>query len=138
MNIRISSRTGNFNYCDPSDISTSTHIVIYEGEEEIRHINIETEYEVSRNDFEAEDVVSFVDDLIERQIKKIWFSTSEEEWREFWGFMLVNEDNITKGQMEYKIERLKKEVEDYYKKYKSAKHLIGVYKDMIKDLKEEN
>jgi len=134
MNIRISSRSGNYNFADPSEYTISTHIAIYEGDEKIRSINIETDYEVSENDFEAEDVVSIVDDLIERQIKKVWFSTAEGEWREFWAFILVNEDQITKGQMEYKVECLKKEVKEHYQKYKSAKHNIEVYKEMISDL----
>lgn len=138
MNLRIYSRTGNFDMMHPSDQSISTHIAIYDGEEKVRSINIETDYEVSQDDFEAEDVISVVDDLIERQIKKIWISTSENEWREFWGFMLAHEDEITKGQMEYKIDCLKKSAEDYYKKYKSVKHNIQVYKDMIKDLTPTN
>lgn len=137
MRIFINSRTGNYNLCDSRDISTSTHIAIYEGEERLRSINITTEYEVSENDFEPEEVVSFVDRLIEEQIKDVWFSTSEEEWREFWGFMLVNEDEIAKGQMEYKIECLKKQAKDYYGKYKSAKHNIEVYKDMLLQLTKE-
>lgn len=131
MNIRIFSRTGHYNLCNPSEETVSTNISIYEGEEKLRSINIETDYEVYLDDFEAEDVVSVVDDLIERQIKKIWFSTSEEEWREFWGFMLANEDKITKGQIEYKIECLKKDAKNYYSKYKSAKHNIKVYGEML-------
>lgn len=116
--LKYTSRTGHFNFANPSEESISCHIGISDGEKEIAHTNIRADYEAEGND------VDEAIDLLEAELKKVWISTSKDEWKEMIEFLKLNRDEIETGNREKRKLEIKKEMEKLNKELKSLEDII--------------
>lgn len=106
MRIEYTSRKGHFNFANPSEESISCHLAVFnELNEKIKHTNFHPEYE-----YDGDDVEEAVH-LLEEADKRVLFSTSQKEWKEMIAFLKENQEEIERGNKEWKIAKTKQKIE---------------------------
>lgn len=110
--IQVSSRRGHFNFCDPSQESVSTHIAIMnpDGSKKM-FFNINTDYEID----ETWNIV----EVIDAYLKRILYSTDQENIKNIRDYIKKNEDDLWIG-------GLQKERKDLVKKRDNLNARISV------------
>jgi hypothetical protein len=107
--IRVSSRRGHFNFCDPSQESVETHIAVMNPDGSKKMCcNITTDYEIY-----STDVMDLIPE-IDSNFKRYCFSTSRDEEIAFRGYLLEHEDDLYIGnqqQEKIKLEKQKEKIE---------------------------
>lgn len=105
MRLNYTSHTGHYNLCDPSQVSTSCTIRIYDDEGKIiRYVSVSVEGEEDGDD------VDRAIELIEEEDKRCFFSTARESWKEMIAFLKEHQDEIEAGNRKYEIENLTKKI----------------------------
>ena len=104
--LTITSRTGHFNYCDPSEKSISCLITIFEGNDVFMSTSLKLDYEENPTIAYAEDAIY----LLEECIKKMWIDTSREKKEEMLKFLKENGEDIDEGSKKYRVEILKSQI----------------------------
>lgn len=106
MRLELKSRTGCFNFCNPEEETTRTTVRIFDENNNIlKFVSIETEYNEDGDDVEQAIY------LIEEQDKKVLYATDQKEWKEMVEFLKEHQEEIEKGNKEYRIQLLKKQIE---------------------------
>lgn len=103
--IQVSSRRGHFNFCDPSQESVSTHIAVMnpDGSKKM-HCNIRTDCEID----ETWDIVAEIDTYL----KRILYSTDQENVKNIREYINNNIDNLWIGGIQKERETLAKKRDD--------------------------
>jgi len=110
MRIEYTSRTGRFNFLNPTEESISCHLAVFnELNEKIKHTNFRPEYE--ENGDSVEDAIY----LLEEADRKVLYSSSQKEWKEMISFLKENQEEIEKGNKEWKIVKIKQKIEKWQK-----------------------
>lgn len=105
MRLEYKSRTGKFNFANPSEESVSCHIAIYDNDgNKIKSTNVHPEYEEEGND--VDDAIY----LLEESDKKVMYSSYQKEWREMIGFLKEHQEEIEEGNRQYRIQKIKKQI----------------------------
>ena len=105
MRIEYTSRTGNFNWANLSEESISCHLAVFnELNEKIKHTNFSPEYEADGDS--VEDAIY----LLEEADRKVLYSSSQKEWKEMVAFLKENQEEIKKGNKEWKIAKIKQKI----------------------------
>jgi len=108
MRIQTTSRKGNYNFLDPSQVSISTTFRIIDPPADLPlkypSANITTEYEVEEND------PTEVALMIREYLKGIFISTSRNDNLAFADYLDAHRYELELGNWEYSIERLRKEI----------------------------
>jgi hypothetical protein len=101
--IQVVSRTGHFNFANPSEESVSTHIAILTPDGKKKMLcNIRTKYEIYDNNphqLAAE---------IEYYLQSIFYSTDDENVRAIRKYLIDNEDDLFTGNLQQELIQLEK------------------------------
>jgi hypothetical protein len=99
----VSSRTGHYNFCDPSQESVSTYIAVMSPDGSKKNfVNIKTEYEICGND------VDEVIPALELQIRRVLYSTQLEHWKIFLQYLKDNHDDLYLGNLQRELKSVEK------------------------------
>jgi hypothetical protein len=101
----VQSRTGHFNFCDPSQESVSTHIAIVnpDGSKKMS-CNINTDCEIN----DTWDIV----EVIDAYLKRILYATDQENVKNIRDYLIANEDDLWIGGLQKEREKLTKKRDD--------------------------
>ena len=111
MKINVFSRTGHFNFANPSEESINTTIQLYDDKEMIGSCSIATEYEVRGRDFDYDNIAEELAQMIEDYQKRLWLSSSRERDLKFAKLLRKNKKAIAKGNKQARKEELLKQKE---------------------------
>lgn len=121
MRILVKSRKGHFNMCNSSQESISTHIAIYDNEEKIiMYGNITTEYELSQNDNDPENLA----DEIDNHLGKLLYCSDKKELLSLAKFLRDNADKLLLGNKKYLLSQYKEKYQELEKKIEKLEEEI--------------
>ena len=99
--IKVSSRTGHFNFTNPSEESVSTHIVIHNPDGTTKMFcNIRTEYELFDNGCQT------IAGEIRHYLKSIYHSTDQKNIETMYQYILKNEDALCIGNWQHELKQI--------------------------------
>ena len=104
MRLKVLTRRGRFNLCSKEE-SYSTHIQVLVNEERKLSCNCHPEYNFDSTN--VDDVIN----LIEEEKKNTWYSSEQKDWDAMLEFLREHEAELNRGNLEYRIQKLKKEIE---------------------------
>lgn len=125
--IEIYSRTGKFNFLNPTEESVSMGIRVKNEEGKIiKGCSISPEYEMQTSDFDPETIAEESAQMIEDYQKKLWMSSSREKDLEFVQWIRDNKKVLVEGQKKYEHDRLLKKKEKLEEELKVINEVLGV------------
>ena len=101
MRLKYQSREGNFNFCNPSEVSINCHIGVVDNGKIIKSVNIKTDYEADGNDIDE------AIDLLKEADKRVFYATAQKEWKEMIEFLENNREELEKGYKQSRILEIK-------------------------------
>lgn len=110
----VTSRSGKYNFCNPSEESISTAFRVFEDDKFIKGHSITTEYEENDGIFDPNDAA----DMIIDYYKHILFSTARQDGKDFAKFLRDNAEEIENGNRQYEIKKWEKRKEEAKNKLK--------------------
>lgn len=114
IRLKYSSRTGHFNFANPSEESISCNMSVFDEEgTRIMNTNFKPEYEV-----EGDDVAEAIY-LLEEADKGVLYSTSQKEWKEMISYLKENQEDIEDGNKKYKIKTIMEKIDRLQAELKS-------------------
>lgn len=106
MRLEYSTREGNFDFAHPSEISYSTHMVVYDEEgKKLIHCNISPESDIEGND--PEEAIWYIKD----QIQRVW-STANKERQAMVDYLKEHSEEIEKGNDKYELIQVNQRIEE--------------------------
>ena len=121
--ILVVSRTGHFNFCNPSQNSTSTHIAIVDGDTKIKYCNITTDDEITVNS--PLEIIDLINDNLKR-----WISSSHNEIKELRDYIEKNIDKLEYGNALWDLEALKQKRNKIEEKITKLEKQIDSFKEV--------
>lgn len=119
--LTIQSRTGHFNWANPSEEYTSTVIALKDSKTDKTFLStsLRTEYDESESVPEVEKAICLLEDCI----KKMFIDTSRQEKEKLLALLKENQEKIDEQTILHRIKVLKKEIKQKQNEVKSLKEL---------------